>query len=122
MSARTLRRVGGLIALVGLGAAAPAPGLPAPSKTAAGQSAAEREADVAIVLSVLEQEEVMAGLAAHGFSAEEVHLRLAQLSPEELDGLAGQLQQMQAAGLQPPSYIWILLGVFLGVLILATLF
>ena len=73
----------GLAVLLLAGALTPAAALPAPSKTAPDQTLAEREADLATVTGVLEQEEVMAVLAAQGFTREEANLRLAQLAPEE---------------------------------------
>jgi hypothetical protein len=96
----------GLLALVAL-LTPPAQALPAPSKTAAEQTLADRETDLAALNAVLAQEEVTEALAAHGFTREEVNERLAQLAPEELGALATQVDQLQAAG--QPTYIWILL-------------
>ncbi len=108
----------GLAVLLLAGALTPAAALPAPSKTAPDQTLAEREADLATVTGVLEQEEVMAVLAAQGFTREEANLRLAQLAPEELGALANQVEQLQAAG-QVPYWIWILVAVLIVVAIVA---
>ena len=101
------------------GVASPARALPAPSKTAADQAVAERESDLAALGAVLDQEEVMAVLAAHGFTRDEVNQRLAQLDPEALGALASQTEQLQAAGQAVPNYIWILIGVLIVVAIVA---
>lgn len=95
--------------------------LPTPSKTAADQTLAERESDLATLDAVLGQEEVMQVLAAHGFTREDVNQRLAKLSPQELSALAGQVEQLQAAGQRVPNYIWILIGVLIVVAIVAIL-
>jgi hypothetical protein len=112
------------LAIVGLGFLAlvtaftpPAQALPVPSKTAADQALSEREQDLAALDAVLDQDEVMGVLAAHGFTREEVNERLAQLSPEELSALALQAEQLQAAG--QPTYVWILLAALLVVAIVA---
>lgn len=97
----------------------PAQALPAPSKTAADQALAERARDLAALDAVLDQEEVMAVLADHGFSRAEVNERLAQLDPEELGALASQAEQLQAAGQAVPTYIWILVAVLIVVAIVA---
>ncbi len=96
--------------------------LPIPSKTAESQSLAQREADLAAIHDVLAQQDVATALAAHGFGSDEIQSRLAQLSSAELHAFAENLEQLQAAGLNVPDYIWILLAVFLGVLILAAIF
>lgn len=108
-----------LIAAVALVGAFPAQALPAPSKTAADQSVAELEADLVTVRSALDNEAVAEALAAQGFSAEEVNLRLAQLSPDEVSSLAGQIEQVQAAGVYVPTWAWIIIAVALVVLIIA---
>lgn len=120
----TLRRLTlvSVLLAIAAGAAVPAAALPVPSKTADDQTLASREAQLALLENVLARDEVSAALAAQGFTTEQVELRLAQLSPEELSQLAGQVDQLQAAGLQPPKYIWILLAIFLGVLIAAAIF
>jgi hypothetical protein len=106
----------GLAMLLFAAALAPAvQALPAPSKTAPDQTLAERESDLATVASVLDQEEVVAALAAHGFTREEANLRLAQLAPEELGALANQVEQLQSAG-QWPWWIWLVVA---GVIVVA---
>ena len=97
-------------------AALPAPALPVPSRAADDQSLAEREADLAALREVVAQDQVAAALEAHGYSQEDVNQRLAQLSPDELQQLSGQIDQLQAAG-QVPSYIWILIAVLIIVVI-----
>jgi hypothetical protein len=91
--------------------------LPAPSKTAADQALAERQADLAVLDAVLDQEEAVEALAAHGFTREEVNERLAQLAPEELSALASQAEQLQAAG--QPTYVWVLIAILAVVAIVA---
>lgn len=111
-----------LVLVLLLATVSPSLALEAPSKTADEQSLAEREADLAVVLGALEDPTVVEAIEAHGFTVDEVHARLAQLSPDELSQLSTQVDQLQAAGLQPPNYIWILLGVLIAVVILATIF
>lgn len=106
----------GFLALVTV-LASPAQALPAPSKTAADQALAERQADLATLDAILGQEEVADALASHGFTREEVNERLAQLSPEELSALASQAEQLQAAG--QPTYVWVLIAVLAVVAIVA---
>jgi hypothetical protein len=106
----------GVLALVAM-LTPPAQALPMPSKTAADQALAEREMDLAALDAVLEQGEAMGILADHGFTREEVNERLAQLSPEELGSLAGQVEQLQAAG--QPTYVWVLIAILAVVAIVA---
>ncbi|HEX9671370.1 MAG TPA: PA2779 family protein [Thermoanaerobaculia bacterium] len=106
----------GLAILLLAGALTPAAALPAPSKTAPDQTLAERESDLAALASVLDQKEVTAALAAHGFTREEANLRLAQLAPEELSALATQVEQLQAAGYAWPWWIWLVVA---GVIVIA---
>ena len=108
-----------LVAAVALVGALPAHALPTPSKTAADQSVAEVEADLATVRSALDNEAVAEALAAQGFSTEEVNLRLAQLSPDEVSSLADQVEQVQAAGLYVPMWAWIVIVVALVAVIVA---
>lgn len=96
--------------------------LETPSKTAQRQSLAERDADLAVVEAALQDQAVIETIEAQGFTADEVHARLAQLSPDELNQLSTQVDQLRAAGLQPPQYIWVLLGALIAVVILATIF
>ena len=104
------------------GLAAPLSALPTPSKMVPDQSLADRQLELAKVQAVVSEPQITAALAQHGFSSEEVHQRLAQLSPEEIHALSSQLDQLQAAGAAVPQYIWILLAVLLGVLILTAIF
>lgn len=110
----------GLLALLAV-LTPPLQALPTPSKTAADQALAERNRDLAALDSVLDQDVVTGVLAAHGFTREEVNERLAQLSPEEINALASQVEQLQAAGQRVPSYIWVLIGVLIVVAIVAVL-
>ena len=105
-----------------LSTAAPVLALPIPSKTAQDQSLADREAELSAIRSVLERDDVARTLAQHGLTANDVHERLAQLSPEELDAFSSQLDQIQAAGVDVPRYIWYLLAGLLGVLIVTAIF
>jgi len=106
----------GFLALV-VAFAPPAQALPAPSKTDAGQALLEREADLATLDALLDNEEVSEALAAQGFTREEVNSRLAQLAPEELSALASQAEQLQAAG--QPTYVWVLIAILAVVAIVA---
>lgn len=93
-----------------------------PSKTTDNQSLAERQADLANIETVMARPEVAEVIAQQGFTIDEVNQRLAQLSPEEIHALSTQLDQLHAAGVDVPQYVWILLAVFLGVLILTAIF
>lgn len=111
-----------LILGVVVSAAAPAVAMQTPSKTVDNQSLAERQADLITVQAVITQPEVAEAIAQQGFTTDEVNERLAQLSPEELHTLSMQLDQLHAAGVDVPKYVWILLAVFLGVLIFGAIF
>lgn len=120
MSRATIRPAAliALIAVLLAGVLAPpAQALPAPSKTAPGQTLAERAADLALLDSVLAQDEAQEVLAAQGLTRDEVNLKLAQLSPEELGSLASQVEQLQAAG--QPTYVWVLIAILAVVAIVA---
>lgn len=106
-----------LIVALYVAVGAPAAALPTPSKTQVDQSLLERQIELAKIEAVVAQPEIAAALAQHGFSSDDVNQRLAQLSPEEMNGLSLQLDQLQAAGSGVPTYIWILIGILLGVLI-----
>jgi CHASE3 domain sensor protein len=108
-----------LVALVGVAGVVPVQALPAPSKTAADQDLAAREADLATVNGVLGQAEVRQALAEQGLTPDEVNTRLAELSPQELHSLAQQVDQVQAAGVYVPTWAWIVIVVALVVLIVA---
>ena len=120
MSKASIRPVAlvALIAVLLAGVLAPpAQALPTPSKTAADQTLAERAADLAALDAVLGQEQVQEVLAAQGLTRDEVNLKLAQLSPEEIGSLASQAEQLLAAG--QPMYVWVLLAVLIVVAIVA---
>ena len=100
---------------------------PIPSKATVQASAIAQvspdssQADRAAIQASLDRREVADALAAHGLSREEVELRVAQLSPQDLSALAAHLNQIQAAG-NVPHYIWILLAILIGVTIIVTVF
>ena len=98
--------------------AIPAFAAPVPSKTAANQSLDSRAADIAMVRDVVSDQEVANVLAARGFSPEQVNQKLAQLSPQDLHQLAGNLNQLQAAGLTHQEWIWIGIGAVAAVIII----
>jgi hypothetical protein len=111
-----------LIVVLNASMVTPLAAMPTPSKTTSDQSLADRQAELAGIQAVIAQPEVSAVLAQHGFTNDEVHQRLAQLSPDEIHALSSQLDQLQAAGSGVPKYVWILLAVLLGVMILSALF
>jgi predicted exporter len=82
-----------------------------PSKTAANQSLATRDADLAMVRGVFASEPVAQALAAHGFTQEQVNDRLAQLSQQDLHQLAQNMNQLQAAGWSHTQWMWIGIGI-----------
>ena len=106
-----------LIALVAL----PTFASPVPSKTAANQSLATRDADLALVRNVAANEQVAAVLAAHGMSQEQVNQKIAQLSPQDLHQLAQNLDQLQAAGLTQQEWIWIGIGALAALILIIAL-
>ncbi len=110
-----------VLALVFVFAAIPAFAGPAPSKTAANQSVASRDADLALVRDVATNEQVAAALAAHGFNAGQVNQKLAQLSPQDLHQLAQNLDQLQAAGLTRQEWIWIGIGALAALILIVAL-
>jgi len=89
-----------------------------PSRSQERSASDAAAADRARIEGVLARQEVAVALAAHGLAPEDVERRLADLSPEDLRTLALNVDQVQAAG-NVPNYIWILLGIFLAVSILA---
>jgi hypothetical protein len=120
MGARRLRRLATLVLI----AVVLLPAMPASAEPIASRgddAAGSRRADLARVHDALAGAEVAKALAAQGLSAAEVDERLAQLSAEDLDRLAANLDQVQAAG-KVPDYIWILLAAFLAVSTLAIIF
>src|SRR5688500_11567952 len=99
-----------VLALVLAFTAIPAFAGPAPSKTATNQSLDSRDADLALVRDVVANDQVAKVLAANGFTQEEVEQRLAQLSSQDLQQLASNLDQLQPAGLTRQEWIWIGIG------------
>jgi hypothetical protein len=83
---------------------------PVPSKTAVNQSLDLRDADLALVRNVVANDQIAKVLADRGFTQEQVNLRLAQLSPQDLHQLAQNLDQLQAAGLTKQEWTWIAIG------------
>ena len=110
-----------LIAMLLMAAQTPLAAMPTPSKTASEQSLEQRRVELAKIQDVVAQPEIVAALAQHGFSRDDVNQRLAQLSPDEIHHLATQVDQLQAAGAQVPTYIWILVAILLGVVIIGAL-
>lgn len=107
-----------LVAVLVLGSSLPASAERIASRAEGTQaSAAGRAADIARVGDALARDEVARALAAHGLSAAEVDERLGRLSDADLQRLAANVDQVQAAG-QVPNYIWVLLGIFLAVSII----
>jgi hypothetical protein len=94
---------------------------PASSRASAIPSRAAAADDVRKVQDALARNEVARVLVERGLGADEVQERLARLSDEDLRSLAANVEQIQAAG-QVPHYIWVLLGIFLAVSILVTIF
>ena len=90
--------------------AVPSFAAPMPSKTAANQSLATRDADLALVRDVAANAQVAQVLATHGLSQEQVNQRLSRLSNQDLHQLAQNLNQLQAAGLTRSEWYWILIG------------
>jgi hypothetical protein len=123
MHARCLRRgcAAALLLLLSLGLAAFSSADVIPSKAVDAAAVAPREADLGQVKDFLARDEVARALSSRGLSPDEVTVRLARLSAEDLHSLAMNVNQVQAAG-NVPHYIWILLAVFLAVSILAIVF
>jgi hypothetical protein len=110
-----------VLALVLVFAAMPAFAGPAPSKTAANQSVASRDADLALVRDVTANDQVATVLAAHGFNQEQVNQKLAQMSSQDLHQLAQNLDQLQAAGLTQQEWIWIGIGALAALILIVAL-
>lgn len=110
-----------LVLALAASVAAPALALPVPSKTGPGQSLADRSADLASLRAVVDQDEVARAIESQGFTPEQVNQRLAQLSPDELHQLSNRVDQLQAAGVYVPQYIWILIAVLLVVAIASSI-
>lgn len=94
---------------------------PVPSKTATNQSLEARNADLATVRSVAANEQVAAVLQAHGFTAQEVENRLSKLSAQDLNQLAQNMEQVQAAGLTRQEWIWVGIGALAALILIAAL-
>lgn len=120
MSKTGALRLGVGLALLPLVLAVPARATVIPSK-AEDAPAASRARSLEEAKEFVAQAEVAKALAAHGLSAEEIDQRLDRLSDEDLRSLASHIDQIQAAG-NAPRYIWVLLGIFLAVSILAIVF
>jgi hypothetical protein len=115
MTKRSQRLVLPLAFALGLGASLPASAERIASKPDA--RSASRAGDLARVTDAAGSGEVRLALGALGLTPSEVDARLARLSDEDLRRLAGNLDQVQAAG-AVPQYIWILLAIFLAVSII----
>lgn len=101
--------------------AVPSFAAPVPSKTAANQSLATRDADLALVRDVAANQQVAEVLAARGFTQQQVNQKLAQLSPQDLHQLAQNLNQLQAAGLTQQEWIWIGIGALAALILIVAL-
>ena len=97
--------------------AVPSFAAPVPSKTAANQSLASRDADIALVRDVVANEQVAQALAARGFTQEQVNQRLSQLNQQDLHQLAQNLNQLQAAGLTRQEWLWVAIGAIAALII-----
>ena len=92
-----------------------------PSKTAANQSLAQRDADLALVRDVVGHDEVAAVLAQHGLTQQQVNEKVAQLSQQDLHQLATNLDQLQAAGLTRQEWWWIGIGALAALILVVAL-
>jgi hypothetical protein len=101
--------------------AIPALAGPVPSKTAANQSIDSRATDLALVRDVAANEQVSAVLKANGFTQEEVAQRLAEMSPQDLQQLSQNLEQLQPAGLTRQEWIWIGIGALAALILVVAL-
>jgi hypothetical protein len=110
-----------VVALLFVFAAIPALAGPVPSKTAANQSLDSRDADLASVRAVAANEQVSAVLTANGFTQEEIDQRLAQMSPQDLQQLSQNLEQLQPAGLTRQEWIWIGIGALAALILIVAL-
>ena len=94
-----------IVCLAGLGLPAHAGMLPTPA------GAADNERGQ--MLSILDRQEVRAGLEARGVSPADVKARVAAMSDDEVAQLAGQIEKLPAGG----DVLGILLTVFIVLLI-----
>ena len=97
--------------------AVPSFAAPVPSKTAANQSIASRDADLAMVRAVVVNEQVAQALAARGFTTDQVNQRLAQLNQQDLHQLAQNLSQLQAAGMTKQEWLWVAIGAIAALIV-----
>jgi TolA-binding protein len=102
-------------------AALPSFAAPVPSKTAANQSLASRDADLALVHDFVANEQVAQALAARGFTPDQVNDRVAQLNQQDLHQLAQNLNQLQAAGLTRSQWYWVAIGAVAAIILIAVL-
>lgn len=121
MSKRLTKSVFFVLALLVTFAAIPAFAGPVPSKTAANQSLDSREADLSVIRDVAANEQVAAVLTANGFTKEEINDRLNQMSPQDLNQLAQNLEQLQPAGLTRQEWIWIGIGALAALILVIAL-
>lgn len=84
--------------------------------SAPGEDALERSETVENARVTVAEE-----LGRHGLTDHQIEERLGQLSDEDLLYLADHASQVQEGGTNPPEYIWVLLGVFLVVAIVAAI-
>lgn len=110
-----------LVLLLVMAVALPSFGAQVPSKTAANQSLASREADLAAVRDVAADQQVAQILAQRGFTPDEVNAKIAQLSPQDLHQLAQNLDQLQAAGITRQEWLWIGIGALAALIIIVAL-
>ena len=88
--------------------------LPVSPDTAPGAQAYDRAADLAMVQKTLESKELRQKLLDYGLTPEEIEVRIASLSDEQLHQLSTNLDAVQAGGDS-------VLGVLLGLAIIALL-
>ena len=60
-------------------------------------------------------------LTANGFTQDEVNQRLAKMSPQDLQQLSQNLEQLQAAGLTRQEWIWIGIGALAALILVIAL-
>ena len=121
MSKRLSKSVVFVVAILLTLAAIPAFAGPVPSKTAENQSLDSREADLSTIRTVAANEQVSAVLTANGFTQEEIDQRLAQMSSQDLNQLAQNLEQLQPAGLTRQEWIWIGIGALAALILVVAL-
>ncbi|HVS30311.1 MAG TPA: PA2779 family protein [Thermoanaerobaculia bacterium] len=110
-----------VFALLVVFAAIPAFAGPVASKTAPNQSLESRDADIAIVRDVAANDQVAKVLASNGFTQEEIDQRLARMSSSDLQQLANNLDQLQAAGLTRQEWTWIGIGALAALILVIAL-